>query len=429
MLPIKARGVYIKSEAAEDPRSMARIERMMPFIEYPGEVEYIDDEAWHRLVCDANLNQIPDRGDGRHGADGDRVEPVVIFNQFLYHHTESERRARRERYPELFRISQYAGYGGWDWRSSGDPEYRQRTGMICQSGFAMNSVWGCHFRCAYCNLGRVANIYVNLEDWIGNIEEGLEGLDDDPRQTLFQWDNGTDIVCYEPEYGGTKLLIDLFARQPDRYLELYVGKSSHVDYFLGYDHRGHTTCCWSLSTQTQWQQAERGTASMDGRLEAARKCQEAGYSVRVRLSPIIPIVGWQDDIQAMIRRMFEEIVPEVLTIEPLRFHTYEQLRENFRPGLLDPEFLESMLTIPDDVPAWQKSGFPTEMRLKVYRTVLEEVAAVSPKTPVAMCREQREVWDALSDDFGRMGQHPDDFVCNCGTYSAGADPRLVTCAS
>ena len=43
--------------------------------------------------------------------------------------------------------------------------------------------------------------------------------------------------------------------------QLYVGKSSHVDYFLDHDHRGHTTCCWSLSTETQWREAEPGTAS------------------------------------------------------------------------------------------------------------------------------------------------------------------------
>ena len=32
--------------------------------------------------------------------------------------------------------------------------------------------------------------------------------------------------------------------------------------------------------------------------------------------------------------------------------------------------------------------------------------------------------DALAADFTRMGQHPDDYVCNCGPTSAGADPRL-----
>ena len=41
-------------------------------------------------------------------------------------------------------------------------------------------------------------------------------------------------------YGAAKLLIEFFARQPGRALELYVGKSDNVDYLLDYDHRGHT---------------------------------------------------------------------------------------------------------------------------------------------------------------------------------------------
>ena len=420
MLPLEARGVYIKKEAGEDPRSMARIERMLPFVDYPGDVETIDDQAWHRLVCDAELNRLP-----RHGMDVDAVEPIVVFNQFLYHHTEEERGRRRERYPELFRNIHYSGYSGWDWRSSGDAASRQRTGTVCQPAYAIHSFWGCHFRCAYCGLGNVVNIHVNLEDWIEHIREGVANLEKAPQQTLFQWDNGTDIVCFEPEYGGTKLLVDLFAEQPDKYLLLYVGKSDHVDYLLDYEHRGHTVCCWSLSTETQCREAEKRTAPMEARLESARKCQEAGYPVRIRFSPMIPIVGWEAETHHMIRRMFEEIEPEVITMEPLRFHTCEQLSQNFSPDLLDPEFMESMQTMPDGVDAWQKAQFPTPMRLRMYRAVLDEVARISPHTPVALCREKRTVWDMLRPDFDRMGQHPDEYVCNCGTTSAGTNPLLA----
>jgi DNA repair photolyase len=421
MFPIQARGVYIKKEASEDARSMARIERMLPFIDCPKKIEFIDDEGWHRLVCDENLNRLP-----RHGMNGDEIKPVVVFNQYLYHHTEEERQRRQEQFPELFRNTHYGGYGGWDWRVSGEPEYRQRTGLICQPAYAIHSFWGCHFRCAYCSLGNVSNIYVNLEDWIAHIREGLSDLKKAPHQTLFQWDNGTDFVCFEPEYGGTKFLVDLFAEQPDKYLLLYVGKSNHVDYFLNYDHRGHTVCCWSLSMETQCREAEQGTASMEARLKAARKCQEAGYPVRIRFSPMIPISGWEAEMRYMIQRMFEEIDPEVLTIEPLRFHTFEQLCQSFQPELLDLEFLKAMQALPADVDGWQKSQFPEAMRIRMYRTVLNEVARISPHTPVAMCREKRTVWEWLQDDFDRMGQHPDNYVCNCGTTSAEPNPLLAS---
>ena len=424
MLPVSARGVYIKKEAADDPRSTARIERMLPFIDGPGEPVIIDDAALARLIVDEGLHALP-----RHGRKAGEVEPVVIFNQFLYDHTPEERAARQERFPELFHptstLDPYSGYGGFDWRPSGDEEYRCSTGLICQPAYAIHSFWGCHFRCAYCNLGHVANIFVNLEDWIDHIHEGLANLENSPKQTLFQWDNGTDVVCWEPEYGGTRMLVDLFAEQPDKYLELYVGKSDNVDFMLDFAHGGHTVCCWSLSTDAQCRALEQRTASMDARIASARKCQDAGYGVRIRLSPMTPIVGWEDEVCHMLQRMFAEISPDVMTIEPLRFLTYEELSRDLPAGTLDPEFLEAMRDLPEDVDDWQKQEFPDDLRMRMYRVVLEETQRLSPETPIALCREKRLIWDQLRDDFGPMGQDPDNYVCNCGPVSAGKDPRLV----
>lgn len=420
MLPVNARGVFIKQEAADDPRSLARIERMMPFIHCDTEPVVIDDDGLAELIEREQLNSMP-----RHGRQADEVEPVVLFNQFLYHHGPEERARRREKYPEFFHgfLQRYGGYGGFDWRPSGDAEYRRKTGLICQPAWAIHSFWGCHFRCAYCNLGHVAQVYVNLEDWIEHIREGLA---ESPGQRLYQWDNGTDNVCWEPEYGGTKMLVDLFAEQEEKYLELYVGKSDHVDFLLDYAHKGHTVCCWSLGGETQCRVVEPRTASMEERITAARKCEQAGYPVRIRLSPMVPVVGWEREITHMLERMFEEITPEVITVEPLRFCTHEELLRDFEPGVLDPEFVESMKTVSEDDDGWARHEFPDEYRLRMYRLVLREVERLSPRTPVGLCREKRRIWDALTDNFRRMGQDPDDYVCNCGPTSAGCDSRLVS---
>ena len=421
MIPVTARAVYIKKEAHEDPQSMARIERMLPFIRCDDAPSIADDAALHRLVIDEKLNCLP-----RHGMLGNEIEPIVIFNQFLYHHTPEQRKARERRYPELFKswLLTYAGYGGWDWRRSGDEEYKRTTGLVCQPAYAIHSFWGCHFRCAYCNLGHVANIYVNLEDWAEHIEVGLANLQKSPNQKLFQWDNGTDVVCWEPEYGGTRILVDLFAEHPDKYLELYVGKSDNVDFMLNYNHRGHTVCCWSLGSETQCRLVEPRAAGMEARIAAARKCQEAGYTVRIRLSPIVPLVGWQDEIRHMVARMFDEITPDVITMEPLRFCTHETLLTDFAPETIDAEFMQAMAGIPADSEGWESSQFPDRYRVKIYRLVLDEVANRCPRTPVALCREKRRVWEALAGDFRRMGQNPDDYVCNCGPTSVGCDVRL-----
>lgn len=426
MFPIQARAVFIKQEAAADSRSMARIERMLPFIEHEGDPVVIDDAGLRDLLTGPLKHLF------RHGRRAEEIEPIVMFNQFLYTHSPAEQKRRREAYPELFRrggLAGYGGYGGWDWRASGDAAYRRQSGLICQPAYALHSFWGCHFRCAYCNLGHMANIYVNLEDWIEHIERNLSTKPNSPRQRLFQWDNGTDVVCWEPEYGGTKMLVELFARQQDAYLELYVGKSDHVDFMLEYEHRGHTTCCWSLAPVEQADKLEKRTAGMEARLAAAKACQEAGYPVRIRFSPMIPFQGWEDGIRHMIQRMFEEIRPEMLTIEPLRFYTYEQLLEDFEPGVIDAEFLEAMKAIPATADAWTRSQFPEELRCRMYRVVFDEASRISPQTPIAFCREKRTVWETFRPELERLGQDPDNYVCNCGPYSAGDDPRVRRCTA
>lgn len=126
----------------------------------------------------------------------------------------------------------------------------------------------------------------------------------------------------------------------------------------------------------------------------------------------------------MIRRIFEETTPEMLTVEPLRFYAYDQLINDFAPGALDAEFVEAMRNVPDDTGNWHRTQFPDELRQRMFALVLDETARVSPNTPVAFCREKRTTWDAFQGDLARMAQHPDDYVCNCGPRSVGPDARL-----
>lgn len=147
MMPVNARAVYIKKEASEDRHSMERIRRMLPFCRCERSPEVVDDAELHQLVISLSLNNMP-----RHGRDGAVVEPVVIFNQFLYGHSRYDRMERKRRFPELFRFGgnqePYAGYSGWDWRNLGDGGKGGSAGMVCQPGYAIHSFWGCHFRCA-----------------------------------------------------------------------------------------------------------------------------------------------------------------------------------------------------------------------------------------------------------------------------------------
>jgi spore photoproduct lyase len=354
------------------------------------------------------------------------IRPLIFFNLFRFDDAEPTRAQRKQAYPDLFKqdLLKLHSYGGFDWRDTGSAEWRAKTGLVCQPAYAMHSLVGCHFRCAYCSLGWFHNIMLNLEDFVDRLDVWLAPIQN---QMLFQYDNWTDIACFEPEYGMSKLLVEYFARREKEYLELYVGKSADVDCLLSLDHRRHTTVCWSLSAKTQCARIERGTASMMARIEAARRCQQAGYHVRIRFSPIVPVRNWQQENREMIEALFAAVTPEVITFEPLRFLNYDAVCRDLDTSLLDPEFLEGMKsTMGTKHPGG--SEIPDALRLKMYRFIIAEIERLSPKTPYALCREERKTWEALAAEFARHGMDADHYVCNCGPTSAPGNPLLASCA-
>jgi len=416
VLPIAASKLLIVEGVEDDPQMRARADRLRTGIT-TADVRHVGDPALNRIITE-------EFSPGQHNGMRGDFEPIVIFNRFRFDDSEEERRRRTEAYPALAQLK-FNGYGGFDWRESGSAAYRERTGLVCQPAWAIHSVTGCHFRCAYCHLSRVLNLMLNMEDFVGRLDGWIEQC---PRQTLFQHDNYTDIVCFEPEYGGTKLLIDYFAEQPGRALELYVGKSDHVDFMLGYNHRGHTVCCWSLSGRTQSTQFEYRSAPMEARIDAMRKCQEAGYPVRVRLSPIIPVRNWRDENREMIELLFEKVSPDVVTVETIRFLDYDKMCEIFDLSLLDGEFLAAMEAA-QGAEHLQGCEVPDAFRAEVYQFILGELDRCAPDTPVAFCREARTMWERFAGFFARKGQHPDRYMCNCGPYSAPADAGELAAAA
>jgi len=407
MLPLNAAKLLTVEGVADDPRMSARAERLRTGIRAT-DVRTVGDEELRAIVA-AEFASRP-----LHGMRHD-FPPVVILNRFRFGDGEAERARRIAAFPELDQLK-LNGYGGFDWRDSGTAAWRQKTGLVCQPAWQLHTIAGCPFRCAYCSLGWVVNLMLNVEDFVARLDGWLTQC---PDQTLFQYDNWTDTVCFEPEYGGARLLIGYFAQKPGKALELYVGKSDHVDFLLDYGHRGQTVCCWSLGGRTQSVEFEWRAAPMAARIEAMRKCQNAGYPVRVRLSPIIPVRGWRDENREMIDLLFRTVQPDLVTIETLRFLNYEAMARSFDLSLLDEDFVAAMRGFSGQ-PCASGCEVPDEFRERVYEFILAEVERVSPATPVAFCREKRTLWEVFADSFSRHSQYPDAYVCNCGPFSAPA---------
>jgi hypothetical protein len=265
---------------------------------------------------------------------------------------------------------------------------------------------------------------VNLEELVERLPELLDA---NPWLQLYKYDNQTDTIAFEPEYGASELMVGFFAQQPNAYLMLYT-KSDNVDHLLGLEHCGHTIVSFTISSPTVAEHVEHGTPTTAQRITAAAKVQAAGYTPRVRFSPIVPIEGWREELRTLISDLLGSVTPDVITIDLLGWMDPGCIDEIIDVSLLDPRFLSAMRNLFADGPPgpgyWPrvKHIFPHELRCEVYEFVIDEVQRHNPRVRVSLCNETVGMWDDLGP---RLGMEPEDYVCGCGPTSVPGHPLFT----
>ena len=292
------------------------------------------------------------------------------------------------------------------------------TAGVCQSALELHAAFGCYHRCDYCFCDPFFHIACDLESLLDALPQYFAQY---PHQQLFKFDNFTDTLVLEPEYGASELLVPYFGRTADRFLLLYT-KSDNVAHLLDLPHRGHTIMNWSLSPTTQSRVIEVNAPDTFARIDAMRRCEEAGYTVRARLSPIVPLVGWQQEFSRMAETLFASVHPDVVSVDVVGWCLPESLAEATDVSRLDPAWRETL-----DVQMGvgnRNAGkylFPHALRESALRFAVSEIRRCSPQTPVSICNETPAMWAAMGD---LLDMKPDHYVCCCGPDSVPGNPML-----
>ncbi|MCE5239636.1 hypothetical protein LLH23_14265 [bacterium] len=394
--------VYVTEWALRDERAQPRLRRLAaafgqpdpPILTAAELAETCRERGW----LDERRN--------RTGAVRTPADPDIVLNAFTL--DDAELQDRLARYPDLRQW--FLGGGGIIGTRDSRNHLRGMNG-VCQTALELHCAYGCLHACDYCHVGSCLNIMTNLESMAERFQAAIA---ENRWCRLWKFDNTTDTIALEPEYGASETMVSLFAQQRDAFLLLYT-KSNNVDHLLDLDHRGQTLVSWSLASDTPSRLIERKTPPMRARIGAMHKCQEAGYGVRVRLSPICPVVNWRGEVTEMLEALFAQVCPQVISMDVLGWMNARQMREALDIELLDPLYCDFVIQQSELSPGVHtKHLFSHDMRLTIFRHVLGEIRRLQPETPVSLCMETREMWRELGPD---LGMTPGNYVCCCGPTS------------
>jgi len=283
---------------------------------------------------------------------------------------------------------------------------------------------GCPFQCSWCFLKATYRglfpfmaVHVRYDKILKKILRHVNGVS---TPVTFNMGELQDGLALEHLTGAAQTLIPFFGRLPNAFL-FALTKCDSVEPVLGLPHNGHTILAWSLNAPEVSRQFEIGAPSFEQRLAAARRAQEDGYPIRIRLDPIVPLVGWEKIYADTIGRIFAEIAPQRITLGTLRFE--EQFYKN-REALVGQEeaglhLLAEMdrmapMLPPMEVPTGRrgkdgrpqmktsvgKYSYPQDLRVEIFRFAISEIRKHFAG-PVALCKETVDVWHAVGLDPGR----------------------------
>ncbi|TDJ57580.1 MAG: radical SAM protein [Nitrospina sp.] len=282
-------------------------------------------------------------------------------------------------------------------------------GMVCCNYYIVNLIKNCIYDCSYCFLqdflenNPVLSAFVNVEDLIEELEEVFTAH---PQRT-FRVGTGelTDSLALEAMLPYSDTLIPFFNKQTNAVLELKT-KSDCVENLLQQKDPTNIIISWSLNPEEIVAQEEKGTASVQQRLEAARRCQEKGYRVGFHFDPILLFPGWERAYEELIDLVFQKTIASKIEWVSLGSFRY---RPNLKK-IIKERHHDTRLFIAEHVAGEDgKFRYLRPLRNHAYQTIRALLKKRSEALNIYLCMETKEIWEGVTGQLPRADQKLDQF--------------------
>jgi len=272
----------------------------------------------------------------------------------------------------------------------------REEGNTCPNYWHFSPYGFCPYGCHYCYLAGTpgvrfsptVKVFVNLPEILAEIDRIAARL---AEPTAFYLGKLQDGLALDPLTGYSRTLVPFFANHRCARMTLLT-KSASVANLLDLDHAGHTILSWSLNPAEVIRAFEAGTPPLAERIEAMKRCAEAGYPVRAVVMPIIPVRGWEGVYERFLQRLLANVPLDRITLGGIcSYPTPRGLMERRlgRSNAISRAF-DRHGPSPDG-----RLRYPEHLRIKLYRHMTEVIHRCAPDLDIGLCLEEERVFRAL----------------------------------
>lgn len=272
----------------------------------------------------------------------------------------------------------------------------------CCNLLTLDAVESCGFDCSYCSIQSFYN--QNSITFDASFAKKIKNISLQKDKTYhIGTGQSSDSLMWGNKEGVLDTLFDFAREYPNVILE-FKTKSNNIEYLLENDVPPNILCTWSLNTPTIIDNEEHLSASLDKRLDAAKKVAQKGVKIGFHFHPIVVYENYLNEYKELYARVIDEFDKKSVVLVSFGTLTFikpviKQLRQrDFKSKITKMSFAD----------ANGKNSYPIDTKIEMFSHAYESFKPWHKEIFFYLCMEEHSMWRecfgfeyATNNDFER----------------------------
>ena len=270
----------------------------------------------------------------------------------------------------------------------------------CCNLLTLDAVESCGFDCSYCSIQSFYN--QNTITFDSDFTNKLKKLNLDKNKT---YHIGTGQASDSLMWGNREGILDalfLFARENPNVILEFKTKSDNIKYFLENEVPKNILCTWSLNTPTIIKNEEHLAATLDKRIDAARRIADKGVKIGFHFHPIVEYENYLNEYQEVYEKLLLQFQTDEVAL--VSFGTLTFIKPVIKQ--LRSRDFKSKITQMPFVDANGKSSYPHAKKVEMFTHAYKSFKSWHKDVFFYLCMEDHVMW---SESFGYEYATNNDF--------------------